>query len=121
MAAARLASFGEVKDIVRSEPWCLESSGLGTWYDDHVKLGADAFDRDCRAAVDNVLETVHELCSFNNILFDIDKVVKVRFCTHGEVEWVRVVGHYLKTLEDQSSHLVYLNIIRKITNLLTSI
>ncbi|XP_071804971.1 2'-5'-oligoadenylate synthase 1A-like isoform X2 [Asterias amurensis] len=77
MAAARHASFSEVKDIVRSsEPWCLESSGLGTWYDDHVKLGADAFDRDCRAAVDKVLETVHELCSFNNILFDIDKVVK---------------------------------------------
>ena len=92
MAAARLSTcLGELlQELETVEPWCLEPSRLENWFDDHIQLGAHAFDRDCRNAVDEVLGTIHELSSFNNVLFDIDKVIKV--CAIVSAKWFIIIA-----------------------------
>ena len=36
------------------EPWCMDPTeySLETWYNENIQCGTDAFDRDCRKAID---------------------------------------------------------------------
>ncbi|XP_022096925.1 2'-5'-oligoadenylate synthase 3-like [Acanthaster planci] len=59
-------------------PWCTAMSPreLETWYNENIQHGTDDFDRDCRRAVDEVVRSVHRICSSNGVLFDVDRVIK---------------------------------------------
>ncbi|XP_038076374.1 inactive 2'-5'-oligoadenylate synthase 1B-like [Patiria miniata] len=59
-------------------PWCepMDPRKLETWYNENIQHGTEEFDRDCRRAVDEVVRSVHRMCSSNGLLFDVSKVIK---------------------------------------------
>ncbi len=59
-----------------SQPWCLDQSRLETWYNENIQRGTDDFDRDCRRAIDEVVQKVQWICSSGGLHFNVDRIVK---------------------------------------------
>ena len=61
------------------EPWCMDPKkySLETWYNENIQCGTDAIDRDCRKAID---EVVQRICSSGGLLFNFNRIVKVCIC-----------------------------------------
>ncbi|XP_071805795.1 2'-5'-oligoadenylate synthase 3-like isoform X2 [Asterias amurensis] len=57
------------------EPWCMDPKtySLETWYNENIQCGTDAFDSDCRKAID---EVVQRIWSSGGVLFNFNRIVK---------------------------------------------
>ena len=62
-----------------SQPWCMDSSSLETWYNENIQRGTEDFDRDCKRAINEVVLSVQSICKSGGLRFNVDRIVKV--CT----------------------------------------
>ena len=60
------------------EPWCLPRDELEKWFSENIQHGTYAFSKDCKSAIDSVVQHIYVYCSENILAFHVNKVVKVR-------------------------------------------
>ncbi|XP_071805382.1 2'-5'-oligoadenylate synthase 1A-like [Asterias amurensis] len=58
------------------EPWCLPQHELGNWFSENIQHGTNAFAKDCKSAIDSVVQHIYCRCSENILAFHVYKVVK---------------------------------------------
>ncbi|XP_038076643.1 2'-5'-oligoadenylate synthase 1A-like [Patiria miniata] len=57
------------------KPLCLSPDKLEEWYNS-LQEGTGSFNVHCRMAIDDVVTSIHRICSSNLVPFDVDRVVK---------------------------------------------